>query len=67
MNNIALETKDTELDMYADDSTLTATGKTIETLDDKLNSDMESIVVWFDDKRMAMNTDKTKAMLITTY
>ncbi len=28
---------------------------------------MESIVAWCDDNRMAVNTDKTKAMLITTY
>ncbi len=53
--------------MYADDLTLTATGQSIETLDDKLNSDMESIVTWCDDNRMPVNTDKTKAMLITTY
>ncbi len=33
--------EDTELDMYADNSTLAATGKSIETLDDKLNSYME--------------------------
>ncbi len=64
---MALKTEDTELDMYADDSTLTATGISIETLDDKLNSDMESIVAWCDDNRMAVNTDKTKAMLIPTY
>ncbi len=51
--------------MYADD--LTATGKSIEYLDDMLNSDMENIVAWCDDNRMAVNTDKTKAMLITTY
>ncbi len=63
MNDMALETEDTELDMYADDSTLTATGKTIETLDDKLNSDMESILGWYDDNSMAVNTDKTKACL----
>ncbi len=58
MNDMALATEDTELDMYADDLTLTATGKTIETLDDKLNSDMESIVAWCDDNRMAVNMDK---------
>ncbi len=28
---------------------------------------MESIVAWCDDKRMAVNTDKIKAMIITTY
>ncbi len=39
MNDMALESEDTKPDMYADDSTLTATGKIIETLDNKLNSD----------------------------
>ncbi len=53
--------------MCVNDSTLTATGKSIETLDYKLKSDMESIVAWCDDNRMAVNTDKTKAMIITTY
>ncbi len=28
---------------------------------------MERIVAWCDDNRMAVNTDKTKAILITTY
>ncbi len=66
---MALETEDTELDMYADNSTLSTTGNTIESLDDKLNSDMKNIVAWpwCDDNRMAVNTDKTKTMLITKY
>ncbi len=58
MNDMALETEDTERDIYADDSTLTATGEYTETLVDKLNSDVENIVVWFYDNRMAVNTDK---------
>ncbi len=32
---------ESELDMYADDSTLCATGKTVEDLDVKLNNDMD--------------------------
>ncbi len=67
MNDMTLETEDTELDMYADDSTLTTIGTSIETLDDKLNLYMESIVAWCNDNRMAVNTVKIKVMLITTY
>ncbi len=51
MNDMALQTEDTELDMYADDSTLTAAGQSIETLDNMLNPHMESIVTWCDDNR----------------
>ncbi len=63
INDMALDTEDTKLDMYADDSTLTATGQSIETLDDKQNSDMESIVAWCDDNRVAVNTDKKRPCL----
>ncbi len=53
--------------MYADDSTLSATGKTVEDLDLKLNNDMDCINYWCHNNHMVGNGDKTKAMLINTY
>ncbi len=53
--------------MYADDSTLGASGKTIEDLEVKLNSDMAKVNKWCKDNKMDINCDKTKIMLITTY
>ncbi len=67
MNDMALEPEDTELDMYADDSTLGASGKDIASIEVKLNVDMKRIENWCEDNRMVINTDKTKSMLITTY
>jgi hypothetical protein len=55
------------MDMYADDSTVSATGETVDELDIKLNEDMSHINDWCHDNQMAANTDKTKAMMITTY
>ncbi len=53
--------------MYADDSTLCATGKTVGDLDLKLNNDMDWVNDWCNNNHMVGNGDKTKAMLITTY
>ncbi len=55
------------LDMYADNSTLGARGKTIEDLIVKLNSDMAKGNKLCKDNKMAINCDKTKVMLVTTY
>ncbi len=51
---------DLSLDMYADDSTLFASGKTKEDLEVKLNSDMAKVNKWCKDFKMAINCDKTK-------
>ncbi len=52
--------------MYADDSTLCATGKIVDDLDLKLNY-MDYVNDWRNNNHMVGNGDKTKAMLITTY
>ncbi len=57
--------RDTELDMYADDSTQCATGKANAILEEKLKADTDKIVMWCDENRMATNDQKTKSMLIT--
>ncbi len=66
MNDLPLH-MDSSLDMYADDSTLGASEKTIEDLEIKLNSDMAKVTKWCKDNKMAINCDTTKVMLITTY
>ncbi len=67
MNDMALEPKESDVDMYADDSTLGTVGDTIEILNNKLCADMVQIGEWCTDNKMVSNTDKTKAMIITTY
>ncbi len=66
MNDLPLHVE-SELDMYADGSTLCATGKTVEDLDLKLNNDVDCVNDWCNNNHMVGNGDKTKAMLITTY
>ena len=66
MNDLPLEVEDSELDMYADDSTIGAKGKTLDIVEQKLDSDMANIMNWCDDNNMAINYEKTNTMLITT-
>ncbi len=52
MNDFALRTENTELDMYADDSTL--------------SSDAAKVEDCCDTNTMAINADKTKCIILTT-
>ena len=54
------------VDMYADDSTITATGKTTEAVEEKLNNDLHEVSKWCDENKMVINAENTKIMLITT-
>ncbi len=64
MNDLPLHVE-SELDMYANDTTLCATGKTVEDLDLKLNNDMDCVNGWCNNNHMVGNGDKTKVMLIS--
>jgi hypothetical protein len=66
MNDLPLYIE-SPLDLYADDSTLNASGKTIEEVEIKLNLDLEKIHLWCKNNKMVLNTSKTKVMFITTY
>lgn len=66
MNDLPLAAPDSNLDMYADDTTMTATGNTVPAVEQKLNSQMEPVQAWCENNRMVINVDKTKSMLITT-
>ena len=67
INDLPLAVKNSEIDMYADDSTATSTADTTDQLNNNLNADAENINNWCEDNRMAANTTKTKAALITTW
>ena len=65
MNDMPLNVS-ASVDMYADDSTITATGKTTETVEEKLNNDLHEVSKWCEENKMVINAEKTKIMLITT-
>ncbi len=56
-----------DVDMYDDDSTLSAVDKSAKELEDQLNPDLEQIDNWCDDNRLLVNTSKTNVMLMTIW
>ncbi len=55
------------LDVYADDSTLSVSFKSVKDLEHKLSSDMRAVDDWCNKNRMATKSTKTKAMLMTAH
>lgn len=66
INDLPLRMEHSSLSMYADDSTLNATGKLVSEIETKLNLDLDNVSSWCNENRMVTNVDKTKAMIITT-
>ena len=66
INDLVFEVKYSRLYMYADDSNLACYDTNINDLQDKLNYDLNQIHNWCLANRMAINTSKSKSMLVCT-
>jgi ribonuclease P/MRP protein subunit RPP40 len=67
INDLPMSITESETDMYADDSSMTAVAKTVPELNDKLDTDMDNVDGWCGENGMAPNVPKTKSMLVTTW
>ena len=54
------------VDMYADDSTISACGKNVEEIELKLNNDLQEIPNWCEKIGWSSMLKKTKIMIVTT-
>ena len=54
------------IDTYADDTTLTATGKTIDVIEQQLSKDCSKVSKWMEANRLKLNHDKTHVMTMGT-
>ena len=64
MNDVILEIQGTEMEMYADDSTLYTSDRDVEAISVSLTTQMHPISEWINDNRMVLNINKTESMLI---
>ncbi len=68
INDLPMALQDTDTDMYADDSTLTAQSKSTPELEEKLSSHASKVSTWYQENHMSANTTtKTKVMMVTTW
>ena len=53
-------------DLFADDSTIHAKGKSVEAIEDLLQGSLNKVDKWCNANQMVLNSNKTKSMVITT-
>ena len=66
INDLPFYTEEVKTDLYADDTALYYTGKSIIEIKNKLQHSLISLHRWCKGNGMVLNTSKTKVMLITT-
>jgi hypothetical protein len=66
INDLPLENLTSEIDMYADDTTLSINGKNIFEIEATLNEDLNSVSMWCTNNNMVINPTKTTCMQIGT-
>ena len=62
INDLPLVVPNGNMDIYADDSTITTSAKTVNQLNENLNEVMDKVSNWCNDNKMMPNTDKTKCI-----
>ena len=64
INDLPLHINQSEIDLYADDSTLHCHAKNIDSISTKLQNDVDAVEKWCENNSMKINTKKTKSMIL---
>ena len=67
INDLATISNNMEMIMFADDSNFFATGKNIEDLSKKINSEINNITDWLQANRLSLNIKKTNFMIFSPH
>ena len=66
INDLPLEIRKSIIDKFADDTTMSKSGSSVEEVTENLNEDIRNAVKWCNNNKMAINTTKTKAIFISS-
>ena len=61
-----MSTCESNIDLFADDSTLHNSGRSVQCVENNLRNDLKEVQDWCENNDMYINVDKTKTMLLTT-
>ena len=64
--NDLLSTLDCQVDVYADDSTMTATGASVEEIGASLTENCRKVSMWMASNKFKLNADKTHLLMVGT-
>ena len=66
MNDLPSSVKHTTVDMFADDTTLSTSSSSLDSVTHSLTADIENINKWCDSNKMHINLSKTKVMYLSS-
>ena len=66
VNDLPLQVQQSDILLFADDSTLSCSAPTVSCASDKLLADAKKIDEWASDNKMVLHCGKTKSMLVTS-
>lgn len=64
INDLPLHAKTAKLSIYAYDTTQYTAGQSIDEVHETLQKELDTIHMWANNNKMAMNPDKTKSMVV---
>ena len=66
INDLPLHVRHSQIALFADDTTIHQSSKSIKSIEDNMQKDLENINKWCDENKMKINENKTNSMLIST-
>ena len=66
MNDLPLHISNSNVELFADDATLYASGRTLNEVEQQLGDETIPLVQWINDNSMVLSKEKTKAMAVAT-
>ena len=64
INDLPLALDYSHVDMYADDTSIYYSSKSISSINNAVNKDLQSLKSWLDENKLSLNVAKTQSILI---
>ena len=64
INNLPLALESSSVNMYADDTSIYYSSKSISSINNAVNKDLQSLKSWLDENKLSLNVAKTQSILI---
>ena len=66
INDLPLHVKHSQIALFADDTTIHGSSKSLESIEENMQKDLDNINKWCDENKMKINENKTNCMLLGT-
>ena len=64
INDLPLALDNAKVTMYADDTSISYSSKSVDEINSAINDDLSNLKLWLEGNKLSLNVTKTQAMLI---